>query len=250
MRITGPPMDSAASGKNEVRQASEPAGPGDLKISVFDLDRTLTRRPTYSAFLVFVAWHRSPLRLALLPLVVALMAAYAMRLITRTRFKQLEHRVLLGRSLPGSEIRKLADRFAAFVASAWVSPQARQRIAQERSEGRVVVVASAANSIYLDPIARLLEIGHVVATQSTWRGDALLPDIDGQNCYGVAKRDMLEAYAAQQGWARDAIHVRFFSDHLSDAPTFAWADEPIAVNPSRALRPFAAEHGWPILDWG
>ena len=50
--------------------------------------------------------------------------------------------------------------------------------------------------------------------------------------------------------ARDAVKVRFYSDHVSDEPVLAWADTAIAVNPSRGLRRLAARRGWEIVDWG
>jgi phosphoserine phosphatase len=45
------------------------------------------------------------------------------------------------------------------------------------------------------------------------------------------------------------MHVRFYSDHVSDAPTFAWADEPVAVNAHGPLRALARARGWRIEDW-
>ncbi|RYF19068.1 MAG: HAD-IB family hydrolase, partial [Oxalobacteraceae bacterium] len=48
---------------------------------------------------------------------------------------------------------------------------------------------------------------------------------------------------------RDGAHVRFYSDHVSDAPTFEWADEPLAVNAHGPLRLLAKAKGWPMPDW-
>ena len=45
-------------------------------------------------------------------------------------------------------------------------------------------------------------------------------------------------------------HVRFYSDHVTDAPVFEWADEPVAVNPHDRLRRLAKLRGWPVEDWG
>ena len=45
-------------------------------------------------------------------------------------------------------------------------------------------------------------------------------------------------------------HVRFYSDHASDAPVFEWSDEPVAVNPHAKLARLAAERGWRVEDWG
>jgi len=60
---------------------------------------------------------------------------------------------------------------------------------------------------------------------------------------------MVETYFEAQGLHRADLHVRFFSDHVSDRPMFEWADEPIAVNPSRKLRKLARQRGWPMVKW-
>ena len=43
--------------------------------------------------------------------------------------------------------------------------------------------------------------------------------------------------------------IRFYSDHVSDAPVLEWADEPVAVNAHGPLRTLAKARGWPIVDW-
>ena len=46
-------------------------------------------------------------------------------------------------------------------------------------------------------------------------------------------------------------HVRFYSDHASDAPVFEWADEPVAVNPHDRLRRLAdGSAAGAVEDWG
>jgi len=45
-------------------------------------------------------------------------------------------------------------------------------------------------------------------------------------------------------------HLRFYSDHSSDAPVFDWSDEPVAVNPHNRLAKLAKQRGWPVEDWG
>ena len=74
--------------------------------------------------------------------------------------------------------------------------------------------------------------------------------IDGENCYGPAKRRMIADWVEKSGLAGKHGHVRFYSDHVSDAPVFEWADEAVAVNPHDRLRRLATTRGWAIEDWG
>ena len=82
-----------------------------------------------------------------------------------------------------------------------------------------------------------------------WRGRDLTPRIAGADCYGADKRRMLEQWLAGQEIDRADVHIRFFSDDLSDLPTFEWADEAVAVNPSRSLLKLALRRGWTVYDW-
>jgi phosphoserine phosphatase len=71
-----------------------------------------------------------------------------------------------------------------------------------------------------------------------------------ENCYGPAKKRMIDSWVDASGLLGRHGHVRFYSDHASDAPVLEWADEPVAVNPHRRLRSLAAKRGWQVEDWG
>ncbi|WP_083276815.1 HAD family hydrolase [Sphingobium phenoxybenzoativorans] len=220
-----------------------------VPISIFDLDRTLTRHGTYTPFLIYAALRIAPWRIALLPLMLFGMIAYKLGFVSRCQLKALQHGLLIGRSLPRRRIDSLARGFADRLWRKGILKKGVLRIAQERAEGRRVMLATAANSYYLQAIADRIGISEVISTRSVWHGDILRPTIDGDNCYGAAKRSMTMAYLEDAGLDRSDLHLRFFSDHVSDRPTFEWVDEPIAVNPSPKLMKLARQKGWEVLDW-
>ena len=55
---------------------------------------------------------------------------------------------------------------------------------------------------------------------------------------------MIADWVEKSGLLGKHGHVRFYSDHVSDAPVFEWADEPVAVNPHGKLRRLAEQRGW------
>lgn len=218
-------------------------------ISIFDVDRTLTRRPTYSLFLLGSAWRAAPWRLTLIPVVALVAIPFAMKLVPRRRMKEVMHALLLGRRVPRERVNALAEAFSDRLARAGLYPEGVSLIAAEHAAGRRVMLATAAPAFYIEPLAAELGIVDIVATASIWEGEYLTPGIGGENCYGTCKRDRVSAHLAAVGIDRAATHVRFYSDHPSDLPTFEWSDEPVAVNPSAPLRELALARGWTILDW-
>jgi len=218
------------------------------RLAIYDMDKTITRRATWTPFLDIYARSRpwDGLGLSAAPAPVVL---YALRLIDRARLKELTQRFVMGRRAQIETVEQIAERFAAQVVATGIYAGARDRIAADRDAGYRIVIATASYDFYVRPIAAGLGIRDVIATPSTIAGDRMLPRIAGENCYAAAKLRMIEAWMAREGIARAEAHVRFYSDHVSDVPTLAWADEPFAVNPHAKLRALARARGWPILDW-
>ena len=217
--------------------------------AIYDMDRTVTRRATYTPFLLHCAWRLEPWRLLLLPLVAGSMLAYVAKAIDRARLKEINHRLLLGHKRSPSLLKPLIDGFARKTVADNIRPGARAAIARDKAEGRRVVMATASYRLYAKAIADALGFDDIIGTNSIIGLDSVVhAKIDGENCYGPAKLRMIEAWLAAEKLER--AHVRFYSDHASDAPVFDWSDEPIAVNPHDKLKRLAAERGWPVEDWG
>ena len=216
--------------------------------AVYDMDRTITRRATYTPFLLHCAREAAPWRLAFAPAVAASMAGYAAKLIDRARLKEINHRLLLGYARSAADMKPLVDSFADATITTNIQPGAIRAIARDRAEGRRLVMATASYALYVDVIADRLGFDDVIATKSVRGSDGrVMARIDGDNCYGPAKLAMIRDWLAEQ--QVDRAHVRFYSDHVSDAPTLDWADEAVAVNPSRGLANLAKQRGWKVEDW-
>lgn len=216
------------------------------RYSIFDMDRTVTRGGSYSPWLLYWAWHEAPWRLILLPLSLLAGAAYLLKLVSRGRLKEINHRLLMGKVTNTAKAGRRADAFADDVLMPRAFNDAVDRIRTEQAEGREVVLATASYAFYVRPFADRLGVGMIVATRSQRSGDgSILARLDGPNCYGEAKREMVASALPP----REELHVRFFSDHHSDAPMFEWADEGFAVNPTPKLLALAEKRGWQVLNW-
>ncbi len=216
-----------------------------IRLAIYDMDKTITRRATWTPFLAAYSGRN------LVPLLGTLgpLALYAAKRIGRARLKEMTQEIVMGSATPIDAVRAAADRFAQRIVEFEIYDDALAQIAADRAAGYRIVLATASYDFYVRAIAARLGIDDVIATPSTVEGDRMLPRIDGENCYGPAKLRMIEAWMAGQGIARAEAHIRFYSDHVSDAPTLDWADEAFAANPHGPLRNLAREHGWDVVSW-
>ena len=219
-------------------------------LAIYDMDRTVTKRATYTPFLLHCARRRAPWSLLFLPIVLLAMVAYLLRLIDRGRLKEINHHLLIGGKIHPSELKPLVDSFADAQIAANIRPGALKAIARDKSEGRRLILATASYRLYADAIAQRLGFDDVIGTDSViGLDDRVHAKIAGKNCYGPEKKRMIDDWIAKSGLIGDHGHVRFYSDHASDRPVFEWAQEPVAVNPHDKLRRLAGERGWRIEDW-
>lgn len=220
-------------------------------LAIYDMDRTVTRRATYTPFLIHCALRRAPWRLVLLPAVLLSMLAYVAKLLDRARLKEINHDLLLGHWIHPRDLKPLVDSFADRQVATNIRPGARAAIARDKAEGRRVVMATASYRLYAEAIAERLGFDDVIGTASIiGLDDRVRARIEGENCYGDAKLRMIAAWVEASGLLGRHGHVRFYSDHASDAPAFEWSDEPVAVNPHDKLERLAKARGWAVEDWG
>ncbi|HET8750150.1 MAG TPA: HAD-IB family phosphatase [Sphingomicrobium sp.] len=220
-------------------------------LAIYDMDRTVTKRPTYTPFLLHCAMRRAPWRLLLVPIVALSMLAYILRLIDRGRLKEINHRLLLGGRVHPRALKPMLDSFADRQVATNIRPGARAAIARDKAEGRRLILATASYRLYADAIAERLGFDDVIGTGSVIGLDERVhAKIAGENCYGPAKMRMIADWVEKSGLGAAHGHVRFYSDHVSDRPAFEWSDEPVAVNPHGKLRRLAEQRGWAIEDWG
>lgn len=220
------------------------------RLAIYDMDRTITHLPTWTPFLLAAARTLAPWRLTLLPLAGLAGLAYTARLIDRAKLKQWTQAMLLGRVIAAQDAERVADDFAQRIVAEGVFAGARAQIAADRAAGYRLVMATASYRFYAGAIARQLGFDDTIGTETaTGAENAIVARIAGENCYGPVKLKMIEDWMSAQDIQRSESHIRFYSDHVSDAPVLGWADEGFAVNAHGPLRALARKRGWTVLDW-
>ena len=218
-------------------------------LAIYDMDKTVTRRPTYGLFLLHACLRLAPWRLLLLPAVLGAGLLYLVGVVDRARLKEVNYRLLVGQPTP-ERLDPVVRSFAERQLATNILVGARGRIAEDKAAGRRLVLATASYRLYAAAIAERLGFDDVIATETIpdSRG-RIVARIDGANCYGLGKLDMIEAWLQREGLEREAVHIRFYSDHISDSVVHHWSDEAFATNAHERLIQLAETEGWEVLDW-
>jgi len=216
------------------------------KLAIYDLDKTITRKSTGRPMILYSLRYHQPWRWVFFPVLLVVGAAYGCKLLNRTQGKYLALRLMIGPIMPESVARGFAD----VTLAGNICPGARAQMDADRADGYQLVMATASQRFSAKPIGEGLGFDAVIASENRAARDGrVCATPDGANCYGVEKLRRVEAWMRAGGVMRDAAHVRFYSDHVSDAPCLAFADEAFATNAHPPLRALAAQRGWTVVDW-
>jgi phosphatidylglycerophosphatase C len=194
-------------------------------VAAFDFDGTLTRRDSLVPFLARVAgWPRTLAALARhSPSIARVVIGKADRDATKERL--LVH-ILAGRSL--TEVATVGRAYGAELVARRLRPNVRERLAWHQREGHEVLIVSATLDVYLDEVARRLDVAHLLCTvlevDDTGRCTGRLA---GGNCRGPEKAERLRAYLGDA-----TVTVWAYGDSAGDAEMLAIADHPVRITSS------------------
>lgn len=150
------------------------------------------------------------------------------------------------RDLPLPQLLALREHFVAEWIAPRVAPAAPALIERHRRDGHLPVIITATNRFVTGPIAGLLGIPALIATEPEWlptgfSGRALDPP-----CFRDGKVARLHSWQQRYGYWN--AYTYFYSDSHNDLPLLEQADAPCAVDADEALSAVATARGWPQIS--
>lgn len=125
-------------------------------------------------------------------------------------------------------------------------PKARALIDEHRSKGDNLLIITATNRFITEPIARLLEIPELLASEAELHNGRYTGRPTGIPCFQEGKVKRLREWLAATGQSLSTSY--FYSDSANDIPLLEVVSHPVAVDPDARLREYALNHNIPIIS--
>ena len=127
-----------------------------------------------------------------------------------------------------------------------ILPKGLELIEQHRLRGDTLLIITATNSFLTTPIAELLKIDHLIATDPEMLDGRYTGKVFGVPSFQHGKVERLQHWLDEH--QEDLAGSYFYSDSHNDLPLLEQVDTPIAVDPDDKLAEVARQRDWKILS--
>ena len=148
---------------------------------------------------------------------------------------------------PTLVVKSLKHELADYPDASRVFPAMREIVQTHQARGHTVVLSSSALTIHAEPVARYLEINHVLCNHFELDEQGLLTGRVAKPVVWGRKK----ATAVQEFCDANDVDLQrsyFYADGDEDAALMHLVGQPRPVNPRPGLAAIAAENRWPVLQ--
>ena len=214
------------------------------RAALFDMDRTLVRVETAS---LYVRYQRDigEARLADALRVAWWVLLYTFNLIDAPKVVAKALEQLAG--MPETVMSSRCDDWFQIYVARHVADAGRTAVRHHRQRGDLLAIATGASLYASRPLAGMLGIPHVLASELEVADGRFTGRVVDPLCFGEGKVQRVRRLLDAEGIAlRDAT---FYSDSVTDLPLLEAVGEPVVVNPDPRLLRVARRRGWRIEQW-
>ncbi|WP_020209895.1 HAD family hydrolase [Gilvimarinus chinensis] len=145
-----------------------------------------------------------------------------------------------------AEWRAIHQRYLEKAIKPILLPAATELLQKHRERGDYLLIITATNGFITRPIAELLGVDEILATDPEIHNGSYTGGYVGTPCFADGKVTNLNQ------WLKNSDHTLqgsyFYSDSINDLPLLKQVSFPVAVNPDEPLLNIASENQWPVLD--
>jgi HAD superfamily hydrolase (TIGR01490 family) len=145
------------------------------------------------------------------------------------------------------EINEIMLTFVKIIIEPMINIFALKLIHDHHDAGNEILLASATNELIVRPIARRLEIEHVIGTVVKFSNNKCTGKFVPPSALGRGKLELVRQWMREHKF-NDFKKVTFYSDSINDLPLMETVQFPKAVNPDPKLEAISKQRGWEIIN--
>lgn len=145
------------------------------------------------------------------------------------------------------DIADLLDKFLSLVIEPMINIYALRLLHNHHHNNDVMLLASATNSVIVNPIAKRLDFKNIVATEVEIIDGVYSGKVKDIPALGEGKLQKVREWMSMNG-IHDFKNTTFYSDSINDFPLLLAVKNPVAVNPDNKLREECEKRSWEIID--
>ena len=216
------------------------------RLALFDLDNTLLSGDTDQLWCRFLIDEGVLAAAAFETASRDVTERYARAAISANEYCAFYAGTLAGRT--AAQWRPLRDRFVSTVIAPRIPVAAQALVAGHREAADRLVLTTATNRFLTEPIAALLGIEALIASELEVEGGGFTGRNHGVLNMREGKVERLRAWlGSKSGATRSLAAATFYSDSINDLPLLSAVGRPVAVDPDDRLLAEARARGWQVV---
>lgn len=198
-----------------------------IKLAIFDVDYTITKKETLIEFYKF-CFIRDKTLIKYLPRALFSGGMYILGKYDEKQVKESFLKFIKGKS--ENEVKKLAKDYYNNRLKYMLYGDAISKIKELKKEGYYIYLISASPEFYLYEFYEMKEVDKIIGTRFSFEKSLFVGKIIGGNCKGNEKVTRLHEELEKENLKVDFSESYMFSDSLSDKPLLDLVGKPYLIN--------------------
>ena len=145
------------------------------------------------------------------------------------------------------EIEDILSKFLSEIIEPMINIYALKLLHDHTHNNDIMLLASATNSVIVEPIAKRLGFKNIVSTEVEIIDEIFTGKVLGIPALSEGKLIKVKEWMLQNS-IESFDNTSFYSDSINDLPLLAAVSKPVAVNPDDMLREECRKRSWDIID--
>ena len=145
------------------------------------------------------------------------------------------------------EMEDLLSKFLREVIEPMINIYALRLLHKHNHNNDIMLLASATNSVIVEPIAKRLGFKNIIATDVEIIDELYTGKVLGIPALSGGKLIKVREWMLQNN-IKSFDNTTFYSDSINDLPLLAEVSKPVAINPDDMLREECQKRSWEIID--